>query len=167
MSLLGSVAAKKGDEAMSEERLVGKPLAPRALAPYTVLVAEDDPAIRRLIASALSRRRLKLATAANGEEALQHLQSSEWLVLVLDLMMPAVTGWDVIAWLAEHPERKPKTVIVVSATDRTLLQNLDPTVVNAVIFKPFDIAQLSAYVKASCELQHDDRRRSRVVAADH
>lgn len=128
-----------------------------------VLVAEDDPSIRSLIASALRRRRLKLETAADGAEALHHLQNGEWLVLVLDLMMPTVTGWDVIKWLAEHPERKPKTVIVVSATDRTLLQEVDPTVVNAVIFKPFDIIQLSAYVKASCELPHRDRRRSRTV----
>lgn len=132
-----------------------------------VLVAEDDPAIRALIASALRRRRLHIATAMNGEEAMRHLQSDEWLVLILDLMMPAVTGWDVIAWLAANPERKPKTVIVVSAADRPFLRDLDPSVVNAVIFKPFDIMQLSAYVKASCELSHTDRRRSRLVAATH
>src|SRR5687768_7327295 len=129
-----------------------------------VLVAEDDPSIRNLIASALRRRRLQLVTAADGAEALQHLESRDWLVLVLDLMMPSVTGWDVIAWLAKHPERKPKTVIVVSAIDRTLLRDIDPTVVNAVIFKPFDVLQLSAYVKASCELPHRDRRHSRIVA---
>lgn len=133
-----------------------------------VLIAEDDPSIRALLATALRRRRLQTATAVNGAEALQHLKDQEWLVLILDLMMPAVTGWDVIAWLAEHPERKPKTVVVVSATDRALLQQLDPTVVNAVIFKPFDVMQLSAYVKASCELTHLDRRRSRIVVSpDH
>jgi CheY-like chemotaxis protein len=132
---------------------------------YPVLVAEDDPSIRSLIATALRRRRLATATAENGAETLRHLQSQEWTVLVLDLMMPGVTGWDVITWLAAHPERKPKTVIVVSATDRALLQHVDPSVVNAVIFKPFDILQLSAYVKASCELPHQDRRRSRIIEA--
>ena len=131
--------------------------------PCPVLVAEDDPAIRTLLCSALRRRKLQLATASNGDEALQHLQRQEWLVLILDLMMPAVTGWDVIEWLAANRERKPKTVIVVSATDRNTLRELDPSVVNAVIFKPFDVLQLSAYVKASCELPHHDRRRSRIV----
>ncbi len=130
-----------------------------------VLVAEDDPSIRALISTALRRRRVRLATAADGEEALRHLRQQRWLVLVLDLMMPSVTGWDVIAWLAAHRDRKPRTVIVVSATERKLLEQLDPTVVNAVIFKPFDVVQLSAYVKASCELHHTDRRRSRIVAA--
>lgn len=133
-----------------------------------VLVAEDDSSIRTLIGSALRRRRLQLTTATNGAEALELLQNQEWLVLVLDLMMPAVTGWDVIAWLAAHPDRKPKTVIVVSATDRALLNDVDPAVVNAVIFKPFDVMQLSAYVKASCFLSHPDRRRSRIVTInDH
>jgi CheY-like chemotaxis protein len=134
-----------------------------------VLIAEDDPAIRALLVTALRRRRLKSAVATNGDEALQHLKNQNWLVLVLDLMMPAVTGWDVIAWLAANPDSKPKTVIVVSATDRALLRELDPSVVNAVIFKPFDPMQLSAYVKASCDLSHGDRRRTRLVDAltDH
>ena len=87
---------------------------------------------------------------------------------LLDLMMPEVTGWEVISWLAEHRDHKPQTVIVVSATERAHLQQLDPTVVNAVIFKPFDVMQLSADVKASCDLRHVDRRRSRIVTAtDH
>ena len=137
----------------------------RAANECPVLVAEDDPSIRALIASALRRRRLGLAIATNGEEALEHLKRQQWLVLVLDLMMPEVTGWDVVDWLAANRDRKPKTVIVVSATERRLLAQLDPTVVNAVIFKPFDILQLSAYVKASCELPHKDRRRSRLVTA--
>lgn len=131
----------------------------------SVLVVEDDPSIRRLIGSALRRRRLVLTTAANGAEAIEHLRTQEWFVLVLDLMMPVLTGWEVIGWLAEHPERRPKTVIVVSATERSHLQKLDPTVVNAVIFKPFDVMQLAAYVKASCDLRHEDRRRSRIVTA--
>ncbi|GAC1432228.1 MAG: hypothetical protein NVSMB68_04670 [Thermoanaerobaculia bacterium] len=128
-----------------------------------VLVTEDDPAIRSLIAAALRRRKLGLVTACDGEEALRLLEERDWLGLILDLMMPAVTGWEVIEWLAAHPDRKPKTVIVVSATDRSLLQDLNATVVNAVIFKPFNVVQLAAYVKASCELQHEDRRRSRIV----
>lgn len=130
-----------------------------------VLVTEDDPSIRSLIVAALRRRRLGLETAVNGEEALRLLEEREWLVLVLDLMMPAVSGWDVIAWLGAHRDRKPNTVIVVSAADRSAIRELDPSVVNAVIFKPFDVMQLAAYVKASCELQHADRRRSRIV--DH
>lgn len=131
--------------------------------PRSVLIAEDDPAIRVLLSTALRRRRLDFGAASDGRQALQMLERERWMVLILDLMMPQMTGWEVIAWLAVHPDRKPGTVIVVSATEREMLRGLDPTVVNAVIFKPFDILQLGAYVKASCALTHDDRRQSRMV----
>ena len=129
-----------------------------------VLLAEDDPAIRALVGSALKRRKLQVEAVPNGQEALKRLGTGNYLVLILDLMMPDVNGWEVISWLASHADHRPKTVIVVSATDRALLNNVDPTVVNAIIFKPFDILQLAAYVKASCELPHQDRRHTRIVS---
>lgn len=131
-----------------------------------VLITEDDPALRNLLAAAIRRRRMRLETAANGQEALVLLAEREWLVLVLDLMMPAVSGWDVIAWLSEHPDRRPGTVIVVSAVDREMLQKLDPSVVNAIIFKPFDVFHLATYVKTACDLHHRDRRRRRLVGGE-
>jgi CheY-like chemotaxis protein len=131
--------------------------------PCSVLIAEDDPSIRVLLSTALRRSRVNFATASDGREAQRMLERQRWMVLILDLMMPTMTGWEVITWLAAHREHKPGTVIVVSATERQLLRELDPTVVNAVIFKPFDILQLGAYVKASCALTHGDRRHSRMV----
>lgn len=131
-----------------------------------VLVTEDDPELRKLLALALRRSRIEVETAANGEEAIRFLRDREWFVLVLDLMMPVVSGFEVVSWLADHPERKPKTSLVVSAMNREALQQLDPTVVNAIIFKPFDIAILAAYVKKACELEQQDRRRARIVGGE-
>ena len=107
-----------------------------------VLVAEDDEAVRGLLATTLRRRRMEVQLARNGDEALQSLERERWDVLVLDLMMPQVNGWEVMDWLSAHPERRPTSVIVVSATDRDLLRDLDTSVVNAIIFKPFDVMQL-------------------------
>jgi CheY-like chemotaxis protein len=130
-----------------------------------ILVVDDDAPLRKLIVTALRRRqRTQIESATNGAEAIELLQSSgPWAVLVLDLMMPTVSGWTVIEWLAEHREHVPRSVIVVSAADRGILQKLDPAVVNAIIFKPFDVFQLGAYVEAACEMHIDDRRRRRVV----
>lgn len=131
--------------------------------PCPVLVTEDDPGIRKLVATALRRRRIELQTAENGAEAIALLSEREWLVLVLDLMMPVVSGFEVVSWLLEHQDRKPGTVIVVSAMDREALAQLDPVVVNAIIFKPFDIAHMTSYVKTACDLRHKDRRKARLV----
>jgi CheY-like chemotaxis protein len=127
-----------------------------------VLVAEDDSAIRRLLATTLRRRRLDVVAVEDGAEALPLLQRERFDAMVLDLMMPRVNGWELVGWLAEHPERRPGSVIVVSAAHRDALRNLDPAVVNAIIFKPFDVMQLGAYVRnAAC--QGRDRRHGRTV----
>jgi len=81
-------------------------------------------------------------------------------------MMPVVSGFEVVNWLADHPERKPRMALVVSAMNPEALQQLDPTVVNAIIFKPFDVAILAAYVKKACELEQLDRRCARIVGGD-
>jgi len=52
----------------------------------------------------------------------------------------------------------------MSAAGRDVLQNLDPTIVNAIIFKPFDVLQVGAYVKDIVARAGADRRRARVVA---
>jgi CheY-like chemotaxis protein len=129
-----------------------------------ILVAEDDPPLQKLIVTALRRRRqFHVGAAGNGAEAIDALQRDRWNALVLDLMMPTLSGWDVIAWLTQHPEHRPSTVVVVSAADRTVLREVDPTVVNAIIFKPFDLFSLVSYIRAACELSTSDRRRARIV----
>lgn len=126
-----------------------------------VLVAEDDDAIRRLLVSTLRRRRLEVEMARDGAEALQALQRARWDVFVTDLMMPRLSGWELVQWLRDHPERRPGSVIVVSAADRDALRDLDPAVVNAIIFKPFDVLLVGAYVKNAAQHGGHDRRRAR------
>jgi CheY-like chemotaxis protein len=127
-----------------------------------VLVAEDDSAIRRLLATTLRRRRLEVVAVEDGAEALPLLQRERFDAMVLDLMMPRVNGWELVRWLGQHPDRRPGSVIVVSAADRDALHNLDPAVVNAIIFKPFDVMQLGAYVR-SAACQGRDRRHARTL----
>lgn len=129
-----------------------------------VLIAEDDAAIRRLLALTMRRRRLYVEPAANGAEAMAALQTKRWDAVLLDLMMPEINGWEIVQWLGEHPESRPKSVIVMSAAGRDVLRNLDPTIVNAIIFKPFDVLQVGAYVKDIVTRAGADRRRARVIA---
>ncbi len=119
---------------------------------FTVLVVDDDPSIRKMIIAALKRDSVPyaFAEAANGREALDQMYEQHPDVVILDLMMPVLSGWDVLRERAETPELRLIPVIVVSA-------NRDPelaTAVNAGICaflpKPFDIAALAALVRSSC-----------------
>lgn len=131
-----------------------------------VLVVDDDVALRDLIAAILGRERLQADTASDGEKAVEKLGSHRYSVLILDLMMPKLSGWEVIGWLKANPERRPRTVIVNTAADRSVLNEVDPDVVNAIFVKPFDVTELGAYVRACATLNlRRDRRRRRVVRA--
>lgn len=131
-----------------------------------VLVVEDDTAIRRLLVVTLEHEGLNVTSASDGVEGIEALRERVFRVLVLDLMMPRVNGWDVIEWLREHPEKKPRSVIVVSAASRDVLRELEPSVVNAIVFKPFDVNELVGYIKACCAAPvDDDRRVKRMVGA--
>ena len=127
-----------------------------------VLVVDDQEMLRTLVRIALKRRRLAVETAVDGAAAIARLRERTFRVLVLDLMMPVVSGWDVVEWLAKNPERKPHSVIVVTATERDVMHRLDPSVVNAIIFKPFDVLELVAYIAAASEVPRE-RRSRRVV----
>jgi CheY-like chemotaxis protein len=115
---------------------------------FSVLVVDDDPAIRRLIIAALKRDGYDFLEAPNGREALDLMRSSKPDVVVLDLMMPVLSGWDVLRERQSDPFLTSIPVIVVSA-------NRDPEVATAVnsgicafLPKPFDIGALSALVKS-------------------
>jgi len=130
-----------------------------------VLVVEDDAAIRRLLAVTFKHEGLNVTTARDGIEALEALKKQHFRVLVLDLMMPRMSGWEVIEWLKQARAQKPQSVIVVSATNRDVISQLEPEVVNAIVFKPFDVNELTGYVKACCGPADDDRRSKRMVGA--
>src|SRR5947207_9905041 len=83
--------------------------------PLRVLVVDDDPSIRRMIMAALRRDGYTFSEAANGKEALEIMRQEHPSVVVLDLMMPIVSGWDVLRERASEPALQSIPVIIVSA----------------------------------------------------
>jgi CheY-like chemotaxis protein len=120
---------------------------------FRVLVVDDDPSIRRMIVAALRRGPYEFLEAPNGKDALDIMRSQSPDVVVLDLMMPVVSGWDVLRERQGDPELIRIPVILISA-------NRDPEIANAVdkgvcafLPKPFDIGALSALVQSCVNTQ--------------
>jgi CheY-like chemotaxis protein len=126
----------QGSEARAEERA------------NRVLVADDDPAIRRLIMAALKRDGYGFLEASNGREALDLMRSQHPDIVVLDLMMPVVSGWDVLQERLSDPALSKIPVIIVSANREPELVHAIDKGICAFLPKPFDIAALSALVRA-------------------
>jgi DNA-binding response OmpR family regulator len=115
---------------------------------YRALVVEDDPAIRRLVEKLLKRSRVEIDTASDGRTAMQKLRATHYSVVVLDLMVPEVNGFELIDFLKRENMHIP--VAVVSAVSQQALTRLDLDVVKLVISKPFDVDEFTKAILALC-----------------
>lgn len=109
--------------------------------PSTVLIVDDDPSIRKMLVEVLSLEGYPTETAVNGREALDILEKSGPRVVLLDLLMPVIDGWGVMAALAEKPEERSRhKIILVSAWAN--LERARDLVPDGTLPKPFTVNQL-------------------------
>ena len=117
-----------------------------------VLVAEDDVGIRTLVGSVLRRAGHSVEFAADGNETIERLSTSDYDAILLDLMMPSASGFEVLAWM--HREKRgvaKRSVIVMTAMAERDLSNLTEQRVFAVMRKPFDkIARQGCFRYETC-----------------
>jgi CheY-like chemotaxis protein len=84
-----------------------------------ILVVEDDPANRDLIRRTLEKAGWVVEEADNGEVALARIEANRPALVLLDLMMPHVDGFDLISRLRERADLRKIPVVVITAKDLT------------------------------------------------
>ncbi|MES1258109.1 MAG: response regulator [Acidobacteriota bacterium] len=108
---------------IDRERLVSVLLRYRGGAPATALVVEDDPASREMLRRILENHGWVVLEANNGREALEHLVGERGGtrpgIVLLDLMMPEMDGFEFLAEMHTHPEWVSIPVIVITAKELT------------------------------------------------
>jgi DNA-binding response OmpR family regulator len=111
-----------------------------------ILIVDDDVAIRALLFTVLRRRGFAVDAAADGVEAMARLRTCRYRVMLLDLMMPKKSGWEVMEELKKVPADERPVVIVLTAGNEP--RDLDPTLVAGSIGKPFQINLLIETITA-------------------
>ena len=106
------------------------------------LVVDDDPAIRRLMQKLLEREEFSVNCAKDGSEAIDLLREGDYEVVFLDLMMPRVSGHEVIDWIRQDRPAIISRIIVVTAQRENELRDAQGQGIYAVVHKPFDIADV-------------------------
>ena len=107
-----------------------------------VLVVDDDPALRSLLALICRRAGFDVDVAADGSQALHLIEKQNYLLVILDLQMPRVNGFDVVRHLRARPRRP--SILVMTALPPAASTGLDGAVVQAVVRKPFDVDLLTS-----------------------
>lgn len=109
-----------------------------------VLIVDDEPAVLFALSEALADRRrgVKVATASNGQEAVAILESEKVDLVVTDLRMPEMDGFELLAWLRRGFPHLP--VIVMTAFGAETVSRLDG--LPEVLEKPFDVGELKRKV---------------------
>ena len=110
-----------------------------------ILVVEDDPIIRTTVAEALEDMGYVVETASNGAEALAKVRDDGFAAIVLDLMMPIMTGWEFLDACGDDLVADQVPVAVVSAAYAPGAVANRPAV-SAVLSKPFNLDVLEAIV---------------------
>ena len=111
-----------------------------------VLVADDDSSIRQLLCTVVRRERVEVDCVADGAEAIRLLKEKRYSVILLDLMMPRVSGFEVIEYLKNNPPEIKPVVLVISAYADQRVRSVDASIVSGVLRKPFEVADLGGIV---------------------
>lgn len=119
-----------------------------------LLVIDDSDLVHRLLRARLKHERIDLLTASSGEEGMRVAREVKPEVILLDIDLCDLDGFEVLARLKADPETQDIAVIFVSASNETMdrVRGLDLGAVD-FIGKPFDVGELKARVRSAMRMQ--------------
>jgi len=117
-----------------------------------LLVVDDDRAIRKLLERIARRAGFEVDGAKDGVEALEMLDQRDYDIALIDLMMPRLSGYELVQRIGTR-ERRP-IVIVATALTASDVASVDDTLVRHVIRKPFDVSAVVAALNEAAGSLH-------------
>lgn len=114
-----------------------------------ILVVDDDPSVRELLRQELTEMGYRVRLASNGFEAINEVRARRPDLVILDIMMPELSGFDVAAVLKNDPKTEELPILMLSIvqdTERGLKLGVDKHMT-----KPADAAHLAETVRELIE----------------
>lgn len=114
----------------------------------TILVVEDEPNVRKLVVVNLLQRGYKVVEAENGQKALNVLSAQKPSLVILDIKLPDLSGWDILDYMTTVPAFSNLPVLVMTATplDHPIVLNKYPCIVE-ILVKPFNTSRLVGLIQ--------------------
>ena len=114
-----------------------------------VVIADDDPDIRRLVEMTVTNAGCDVTVASDGEEALERVRESKPDLVILDVLMPRMDGWEVARALKSDPATAEVPVMFLTSRgqEHDVLEGFDSGAVDYMV-KPFSPRELQVRVRA-------------------
>jgi DNA-binding response OmpR family regulator len=114
----------------------------------SILVVDDDPEIVAMLTARLGHRGYTITTASDGERALELARREKPDLVLLDVMMPKRSGWEVARALRQDPVTQDIKIVMVTAIGEQVNELTSPLYgADAYIDKPFEFDKLEHVIK--------------------
>ncbi len=108
-----------------------------------IMLADDDAEIRRIVRRSLSSLECTIIEAKDGEQALELILNERPDLVVLDVMMPTLSGWELCKYIRTKAELADTRVVMLTAIGKTVNEMTSPLYgADAYLDKPFDIQEI-------------------------
>jgi DNA-binding response OmpR family regulator len=115
----------------------------------SILVVDDDPEIVTMLSTRLGKRGYKIWTAGNGTTGLELAKRERPDVVLLDVMMPGKSGWEVARELKQDTDMRDVKIVMVTAIGDMVNEITAPLYgADAHVDKPFEFEKLERIIKA-------------------
>lgn len=115
----------------------------------TILLADDDADIRELLRTLLEGRGCRIIEASNGAAALEKILEEEPDLVVLDVMMPEVNGWEVARYIRQKEHLADTRILMLTGVGRTVNELTSPLFgADDHLDKPFQLDEVDARIRS-------------------
>jgi DNA-binding response OmpR family regulator len=130
-----------------------------------ILVVDDNEMNRDMLSRRLKRQEYDVTIAEDGDRALELIHQQHFSLVLLDVMMPTISGYEVLERLKHDPATQHIPVIMISAVDDvdSVVRCIDLGAED-YLFKPFNPVLLKARVEASLRKKNGDRHQQELAA---
>jgi len=115
--------------------------------PASILIVDDDPEIVVMLQTRLSARGYKVSTASDGKAAIEMAKRERPTLVLLDVMMPGKSGWEVARALKQDPVTQSIKIVMVTAIGEQVNELTSPLYgADAHVDKPFEFERLERVI---------------------
>jgi len=121
-----------------------------------IMVVDDEPDLLEVVKLILESDGYQVVTASSGQDALNRIEKDMPDLVLLDIIMPRMDGWEVFSRIKSNPKTTDIPVIMLTAKDQRIdkLIGLHVVRVNDYITKPFGRAELLERIKRVLQEKH-------------